>query len=586
MVSVNSKTSTKVDELLDQQAQASIAYTDAHDASTLAAAQSYAQSLATTRTFRGGVAYGHSYLSASPSDGAYIWFRLWATAVGGSYIVSNGLFGSRLIDDWASSKGGFAKVLQTLQITGDIGKNPAQYMSPQVGPFVSVWGYNDAHDTTTANGANIAAINTAYLYAFRTVISFAQAAWKCDAGDTTYTTLTGSWSNQFSQNNNVGWFYKKTSTGGDKITITTPAGFRGGVVALRMITNKSGGSVPASTVTCKVDGANSTPIGFPSNAVSTQLTSTIAYGQVPLRFNLSSGSHTIEITAQTGGMAYDGFHIESTVPRPIMWANIARTPACTSTQLSSLAALNDTIETASSEFQSGSLVIVDINAALNNNSAYFGADNIHPNDAGHIVIARAFVDAWAQYPFATYQDIVSGGELYSPSSQQYTLLAWYAVGGPRGTITPPADGAAYYVPFIAEVARTFSGIRIDVTSIATVGAVARLGVYAEDWNAKPGVLIYDCGTVPVDSTGAQTITGLTLLLTGRFWLCVNIQGASTLRPTLVSVTGPTGGIGIVSGTDLSQGGGWTDSRTMTSGALPAAAWPGTVQAVPLVALRS
>jgi len=530
-------------------------------------------------------AFGHSFLSAGVSDSAYLWHQ----RVAGRLSAQNrnfGQFGALLLDEFLTSRGGYARVMQTLQVTGNFGKSLSTPYTPSPGPIMCVWGHNDAGDGVTSSGTNLVNIVAAYCHAFRSVVSVANAARQVDAAAAEAAFGGAGWGTTNYQNG-MYYFYKSSATTGVTLTLTLPASFRGGTVALRMLMNKAGGAIPASTIGCTVDGVAAAPIGLGLNP-STQLgTGTPSQIMTPFRFALTPGAHTIVLTAGVGGMAWDGWHVEASPARPVLWAEIPRTPGMTTQHWVSSQAINAAVAAvAAAEFSPSAVQIVPLNTALNNDPLLFSADNVHPNDAGHSKIAAAFVEAWRTFPFTTAQREFAGGSMTRYAHQTWANSQWYSSGVARGTITPP-NGSITYVPFTVEIARTFQAIGIQVTGAGQGGSICRLGVYASDPNGGVGNLLHDLGTVATSSTGVKTITGLSVLLQGRVWLCLNVQASGTTQPTLVSQASQPGNVGSLIGTDFTQpGGGWIDFRNAVAGTLSQISIADHIGNCPLIALQS
>jgi len=530
-------------------------------------------------------AFGHSFLSAGVSDGAYTWHQRVAGRLG-ALNRNYGQFGALLLDEFLTSRGGYARVMQTLQVQGNVGKSLSTPYTPSPGPVMCVWGHNDAADGVTSSGANLASIVAAYGHAFRSVVSVANAARQSDAAASEAAFGGAGWGTT-NYLNGMYYFYKASSTTGVTLTLTLPASFRGGTVALRMLMNKAGGAVPASTIACTVNGVPTAPIGLGLNP-STQLgTGTPSQIMTPFRFTLPAGANTIVLTAGVGGMAWDGWHVEASPSRPVLWAEIPRTPGMTAQHWTSAQAINAAVAAiAASDFTPQQVKIVPLNSVLNNDPLLFSPDNVHPNDSGHGKIAEAFVEAWRTFPFTSAQREYAGGLMNRYATQTWANSQWYSSGVARGTITPP-NGSITYVPFTAEIARTFQAIGIQVTAAGQAGSVCRLGVYGENPNGGVGNLLYDLGTVATASTGIKTITGLSLLLQGRVWLCLNLQASGTTQPTLVSQASQPGNVGSLIGTDFTQpGGGWIDFRNAVAGTLSQISIADHIGNCPLIALQS
>jgi hypothetical protein len=98
---------------------------------------------------------------------------------------------------------------------------------------------------------------------------------------------------------------------------------------------------------------------------------------------------------------------------------------------------------------------------------------------------------------------------------------WYNNG-----LFPPANAnftnqlAIRYVPFYLDADITISRIGINVVTIAPASSTCRVGIYNNDASTcQPSTRIVDAGTMALDSTGAKSITGLSVALTkGLYWL--------------------------------------------------------------------
>ena len=86
------------------------------------------------------------------------------------------------------------------------------------------------------------------------------------------------------------------------------------------------------------------------------------------------------------------------------------------------------------------------------------------------------------------------------------------------TLTARALDVLTASPFIASKTLTLDRIGLEVGTIGSIGAVARLGIYADNGNMYPGALVLDAGTVPVDAVAVSTITISQVLPPGLYWL--------------------------------------------------------------------
>lgn len=80
-------------------------------------------------------------------------------------------------------------------------------------------------------------------------------------------------------------------------------------------------------------------------------------------------------------------------------------------------------------------------------------------------------------------------------------------------------------------AMTLSHLLVEVTSAATAGKIARLGIYQVGTNLLPGALVLDAGTIAVDGTGLKVseISGGQALTKGIYFLAVISDGTPTIR---------------------------------------------------------
>ena len=150
---------------------------------------------------------------------------------------------------------------------------------------------------------------------------------------------------------------------------------------------------------------------------------------------------------------------------------------------------------------------------------------------------------------------------------------WYNNG-----IFPPANASftnqinIRYVPLWIDYDVTITRLGLNVTTAAAAGNTARIGIYSNDaTTTQPLSLLVDSGTygtLALDSTGAKSVTGLSLALTkGLYWMAYTASIAS----------GTITGIGTnfmfdVKGQAAISGVGWAGfNQTFVYGALPASA---------------
>lgn len=80
--------------------------------------------------------------------------------------------------------------------------------------------------------------------------------------------------------------------------------------------------------------------------------------------------------------------------------------------------------------------------------------------------------------------------------------------------------AIRYVPFYIDRDVTITRLGINVTTIAPASSTCRIGIYTNDANTcQPSSRLVDSGTLALDTTGAKSVTGLSVALTkGLYWL--------------------------------------------------------------------
>lgn len=111
------------------------------------------------------------------------------------------------------------------------------------------------------------------------------------------------------------------------------------------------------------------------------------------------------------------------------------------------------------------------------------------------------------------------------------------------------NNTLWMVPVQQSSSVTVDRIAIQVTSGASAGSVARLGIYGTSVQSNglvvPNTLELDAGVVAIDSTGRKEITIDHDLAAGYYLLVVNVEGTPTLQAIDVTdtVIFPLTGIG-------------------------------------------
>lgn len=130
----------------------------------------------------------------------------------------------------------------------------------------------------------------------------------------------------------------------------------------------------------------------------------------------------------------------------------------------------------------------------------------------------------AQWPAAT----VASGGTFEP-----------VPGGALGTVTVSGDQCAL-VPMLVTADISVASLSVWVGTAGSAGAVARLGIYRDNGNGKPGPLLTDAGTVDATVTGLRTLTPTDpiKLIPGWYWTAVAFQGEPTTQPVYAGYVSP------------------------------------------------
>lgn len=128
----------------------------------------------------------------------------------------------------------------------------------------------------------------------------------------------------------------------------------------------------------------------------------------------------------------------------------------------------------------------------------------------------------------------------SQTPLQGASAAWYAPPCPV-TTAALSNGVVNYIPVYFDRATTLATIGLEVTGAGTVGALVRLGIYADSGSGLPVRLLYDAGTIDGTSATVQTLTaGSTVVGPGVVWFAAVSQGTPATPATVRSANGPTG----------------------------------------------
>ena len=158
---------------------------------------------------------------------------------------------------------------------------------------------------------------------------------------------------------------------------------------------------------------------------------------------------------------------------------------------------------------------------------------------------------------------------------------WLPAGGSYSARSLTLNRLTFVTHYIPRV-MSFDRIGVSVAVAGLAGAVARLGLYADDGTGQPGLLIGDYGTVAIDAVANPSIAINQQVPPGILWAGCAVQSDAS-----GTLNGPSASPFPVIRSD---GGGYSMGWFLNgvAGALPADARPlsgNTAQATPGVFLR-
>lgn len=309
------------------------------------------------------------------------WSRIYT-----SHVDFDGVGATTLAGHLVSGRvGGYVRVLQLLP------RLTATDM------LVYMWGINDPPGL----GSDSRALK-GWAGSLRTVLSRALATTVHGDGDPSVVYSGTGWTTQVGTDRNSGAGWHETSTQGDSLTITVTTA--GATIALGSLNIHDD---LGATATVRLDGIVVATID--TNGVWTGHT---YYGGSCTRISVPFGTHTITITVDSvnGSFVFDYWQEEAVTPNipRVLMCNIAKLPSYTAyTSLgahvddNAVQAYNDQTDAVCAEFPFPASRVVDMDAALAKNSAYFYTDMVHPNDAGALIIANLLIAESAIMPSET-----------------------------------------------------------------------------------------------------------------------------------------------------------------------------------------
>jgi len=328
--------------------------------------------------------YGHSFGRATVTQTRMLYQRRVAEQLGAAHRDFH-VSGSDMLDVGAAA-GGF---VTQMQLDEPLGRAyGAQSYPPRPGTAVWMTGINGVQ--AYATDADWAQLKAAFVHNYRAVTSWQQLSgyWHHDEASTGQAFAGSGWATSnfiVGLEGGPGSNFRNTASSGATWTITTSTTMAGKAASLFFLTNRTGGAIPASSISITLDGqAHSTLDTRNVNPAST-LISGIAVARVALPDD--GAQHTIVATSGTGGMALVGWGVES--PRLFIVANVARrsdggyTPNGSDAKVTEL---NTAIAGVVAEF-GAPVYVANIDGVLGAAAENF-ADGLHPNDKGHELMAR------------------------------------------------------------------------------------------------------------------------------------------------------------------------------------------------------
>lgn len=187
------------------------------------------------------------------------------------------------------------------------------------------------------------------------------------------------------------------------------------------------------------------------------------------------------------------------------------------------------------------------------------------------VAATAFVGSLKVIGAATARVSAGGGILQAAASGGQTTPTAFYLRPKTGNVTPvqPAQGTLSAMPLPLGSACTIATIGVSVTTAGQAGALYRLGIYADDGNGRPGLLLVDADTVAADAIAKVEATVGLYVPAGRYHLAAVPQNCATTAPLVNGTTGtvdPPIPLNTLANAWLTNQNCW--SQTGVTGALP------------------
>lgn len=156
---------------------------------------------------------------------------------------------------------------------------------------------------------------------------------------------------------------------------------------------------------------------------------------------------------------------------------------------------------------------------------------------------------------------VFGGQVSGTKSGVYYFL------GPTASTATLSNQVLRTTPVRFPKAVTLSKVGAEVTIAGDAGSVFRIGLWADDGNGYPGVLVSEIGTIAGDSATVQEISIALALGAGGYHIGGVVQGVTVTTPTFRTAASVLGTGGAAANTS-SQFASLGFQQTGVSGALP------------------
>lgn len=438
-----------------------------------------------SRLFTGG----HSYVSGfDNTENGERWSALLSAALHCEEVTYGHSSAVLAQDDGGGHPGGYASILNGIipRFSAAVTYAPrnAQPYLPLSPVTAYFYGVNDLAYLTATTATNVAW----FKMALRAITCLSRAGGYFPDTDTSvvYGGSGGShWTAQTVQGQLGSPTNHKTTTVNDKVTITVPADFPGGEVDLLTVAvggASGGGSKWSTTVdggAAQVLDGTSSAFGSPSgrgNLVVQRLT------------GLAAGTHTIVMTLtaldSTATAVFDSWLIAAPhLPVTVLCTQ----PAAPSLPLTvsgphtpitgtDVAALNTAISALPAEFTDGNVLLADVaaaflaaggNVASTAAGSLYASDNLHPNTAGHGLIAATVLGAIRSSPLPVAR-FAPAGHVMRQVQANGAVAAWPNGGEPALSANWFIDGS----PPTAYFTKGPDGLVEVVLVLARVGSPA------------------------------------------------------------------------------------------------------------------